>query len=343
LGWRGIGDAVAALVGRALERRSNGHLHHRHADAKVCLMHRRKGTLGNGRYRLSVTSTQALLAENLRRGACGPLPGRSTVRESKAGFEPALPGRSIRHLHHQRWFEPRKDAANRNWIVAALSTARRALRALEKARSAIGVRLIASFPPAGPARSGRARFRASPGIRVSRSGLRRAVLDEPALRATKNPPEQWLGRVCKRADCRSCFQARPLPCARHASPIGAKPFDSLTLISRSCCIDPLMLFANPNIGTLVFARARDIRLEVPDVNGKDRDVGDSRRDVAAVCLQICRFRLQTGDVPSNSVRAYFSASPSDIARCSRHVSNGAINGSRGLGDGDGWRMVAGRS
>jgi hypothetical protein len=124
LGWRGIGDAVAALIGRSFHRRSNRHLHHRHADAKVCLMHRRKGTLGNGRYRLSVTSTQALLAENLRRGACGPLPGRSTVRESKAGFEPALPGRSIRHLHHQRWFEPRKDAANRNWIVAALSTAR---------------------------------------------------------------------------------------------------------------------------------------------------------------------------------------------------------------------------
>lgn len=35
-----------------------------------------KGTLGNGRYRLSVTSTQtALLSERgLRRGACGPLP-----------------------------------------------------------------------------------------------------------------------------------------------------------------------------------------------------------------------------------------------------------------------------
>src|SRR6202008_4390675 len=83
--------------------------------------------------------------------------------------------------------------------------------------------------------------------------------------------------------CRSCFQARPLPCARHASPIGAKPFDSLTLISRPCCIDPLMLFANPNIGTLVFARARDIRLEVPDVNGKDRDVGEM--------LRLCAYKF----------------------------------------------------
>src|ERR1700757_1983839 len=54
-------------------------------------------------------------------------------------------------------------AANRKWNVAALSTARRILRALEKARSAIGVRLIASFPPAGPAHLGTRVFARAPG------------------------------------------------------------------------------------------------------------------------------------------------------------------------------------
>jgi hypothetical protein len=100
-------------------------------------------------------------------------------------------------------------------------------------------------PSGRPRALGHARVRASPGIRVSLSGLRRAVLDEPKLPATKNPPEQWLGRVRERADCRSCFQAKPLPSTGYASPIGAKPFDSPTLISRSCCIDLLVLFANP--------------------------------------------------------------------------------------------------
>jgi hypothetical protein len=42
-----------------------------------------------------------------------PCLGTSTVRASKAGFEPALSlERSIRNLHHQRLVEPR-DAANR--------------------------------------------------------------------------------------------------------------------------------------------------------------------------------------------------------------------------------------
>lgn len=57
--------------------------------------------------------------------------------------------------------------------VAALST-RRQLRTL-RVRSAIGVRLIASFPPAGPARLGTRIVCASPEIRVSRSGHGRDV------------------------------------------------------------------------------------------------------------------------------------------------------------------------
>jgi hypothetical protein len=57
------------------------------------LTHRQsKGTLGNRRNRLSVTSTQVLaLRQNLSRGAHSPREAASTVRASKAGFEPAFP------------------------------------------------------------------------------------------------------------------------------------------------------------------------------------------------------------------------------------------------------------
>ena len=107
----------------------------------------------------------------------------------KADFSPRAV-RSIRNLHHQRWLSRVASGASRQTriIVRGAVDGAPLVCGLRRARSAIGVRLIASFPPAGPARSGRARFRASPGIRVSRSGVRRAVLDEPTLRATKNPP-----------------------------------------------------------------------------------------------------------------------------------------------------------
>ena len=46
-----------------------------------------------------------------------------------------------------------------------------------KVRSAIGIRLDASFPPTGPALLGTRLSGASPGIRVSRSGLRRDIFE----------------------------------------------------------------------------------------------------------------------------------------------------------------------
>ncbi len=54
---------------------------------------------------------------------------------------------------------------------------------------------FASFPPVRPRASGRARVRASPGIRVSHAGFHRRHFEQAALRKTKNPPERWLGRV----------------------------------------------------------------------------------------------------------------------------------------------------
>jgi hypothetical protein len=134
------------------------------------------GTLGNGRYRLSVTTTQA---PSLR---TDPAPGRvqaflevafRCVCQWRGAYPHALV-RSIRYLHHQRRLsrDYRGKPSHEN-SIAALST-RRKSRTLG-VRSAIGVRLIASFPPAGPARLGTRILCASPEIRVSRSGHGRDV------------------------------------------------------------------------------------------------------------------------------------------------------------------------
>lgn len=158
-------------AGTALYR-SNRHLHHRQADAVASAA---DGYAGERAISASVTTTQNYPCEQiLRRAACKPLPGRIPVRVSKAGFEPALPWRSIRHLHHQRRLS-RQDRGKPSYkkSIAALST-RRMLRTLW-VRSAIGVRLNASFPPAGPAHLGTRLSSASPEIRVSRSGHGRDV------------------------------------------------------------------------------------------------------------------------------------------------------------------------
>jgi hypothetical protein len=58
----------------------------------------------------------------LRRAACKPSRGRIPVRASKAGFEPALSmARSIRNLHHQRWFSrARRQTGLKTNFFAAL-------------------------------------------------------------------------------------------------------------------------------------------------------------------------------------------------------------------------------
>jgi hypothetical protein len=145
--------------------------------ARPMLPHRPlTGTLGNGRSRLSVTTTQA---PSLR---TDPAPGRVHAFPEAASrcvcqrreSNPLYRGGSIRNLHHQRRLsrEHRGKPIYKN-SCAALST-RRHLRTI-RVRSAIGVRLIASFPPAGPAHVGTRLSSASPGIRVSRSGHRRDV------------------------------------------------------------------------------------------------------------------------------------------------------------------------
>jgi hypothetical protein len=113
---------------------------------------------------------------------------------SKAGFEPALPGAKYPKSSPPAFVEPQDDLRQTENHLS-----RRMVRAAScepsRVRSAIGVRLIASFPPAGPARLGTRVIRASPGIRVSRSGFRRAFPNKLRSGQQKTLRSAWLGRV----------------------------------------------------------------------------------------------------------------------------------------------------
>ncbi|SFM55767.1 hypothetical protein SAMN05216573_102504 [Bradyrhizobium sp. Rc3b] len=186
--WRGTSDAVAALAGDpplalAGVEPARSEVTDIFTTARPTLSRRPlMGTLGNGRSRLSVTTTQDPSCERiLCRAACEPFPRLHPGACVKGGRHTRFAvWRSIRDLHHQRRLS-RDDSGKPNYknSIAALST-RRMLRTI-RVRSAIGVRLIASFPPAGPARLGTRLSSASPEIRVSRSGDCRDVrLDRAA-------------------------------------------------------------------------------------------------------------------------------------------------------------------
>ena len=101
------------------------------------------------------------------------------------------PQRSNEAHHH-----PKTGAANTRRIHSVCRDARFGAPPSEPwlVRPAIGVRLSPRSLRAGPALLG-ARFRASPGIRVSRSGRSRRIQRRAAAEAQKNPPERRLGRV----------------------------------------------------------------------------------------------------------------------------------------------------
>jgi hypothetical protein len=180
-------DLRPAKADGALTNRSNRYLHHRLADARHRLLN---GHAGEQAISVSVTSTPALPCGKCRsRGARQPSPATSTVRVSKAGFEPAFPlVRSIRYLHHQRRLSRARGAAN----PIAIFFLRRCERCAAIAnslwvRSAIGVRLIASFPPAGPARLGTRLSARAPGSGSPVPACAGMFSDEPKLRTTKKP------------------------------------------------------------------------------------------------------------------------------------------------------------
>jgi hypothetical protein len=122
----------------------------------------------------------------------------STVRESRAGVEPACAMvRSIRHLHHQRRLSRVIRGRPNDKIALSRRFARCAAIAnpLRFALSSVfGSRFVPSDRPAllGTRFSG-----ASPGIRVSRSGLGRdvSVRMSRAFGQQKALRSGWLGRV----------------------------------------------------------------------------------------------------------------------------------------------------
>jgi hypothetical protein len=102
--------------GRSFHRRSNRHLHHRQVGYAG---ERAISAFSDGNTDASFENICAVARGN-------PCLGASTVRASKAGFEPASPWmRSIRHLHHQRWLSSARRAANQNSSAAQM---RRQLR-----------------------------------------------------------------------------------------------------------------------------------------------------------------------------------------------------------------------
>lgn len=167
-----------------------------------------------------------------------------------------------------------RRAANQIEKFFARRFAHAAICKLRGAYSAIGVRLIASFPPAGPALLGTRSSGASPGIRVSRSGCSPANKIQRACAAVgqqKTLRSVWLGRVRKRTvDLAS--QAGPLPRAGQELSIGRRPFDSL--VNFSCPYR--IIWFTPFRDTLLFARARDIRLRFVNVKARcERSVGSA--------------------------------------------------------------------
>jgi hypothetical protein len=96
---------------------------------------------------------------------------------------------------------------------------------------------FASFPPTGPALLG-ARFRASPGIRVSRSGRSRRIQRRAAAEAQKNPPERRLGRV-RRNGFSISYQKRSPPGVARPHINGPWPFRLVAGISRHSIIAQL--------------------------------------------------------------------------------------------------------
>lgn len=203
--WRGTIDAVAALIGRSFHRRSNRHLHHR-LPRRFAASRHWKEYAGEQAISVSVTSTQTTLSEHLRCGAWQPLvraPPQcvSQRRESNPLFQ----GTKYPVSSPPASVEPRSTMRGKPKNCLR-RLPRRVHANSERVRSAIGVRLIASFPPAGPARLGTRVAARAPGSGspVPASSRQSNSASVHCLRATKNPPEHLAREGSHRkANCRS--------------------------------------------------------------------------------------------------------------------------------------------
>jgi len=181
--------------------RSNRHLHHRPAEARASAVERHAGEQAIS---VSVTATQL---RSLRKRSCaGP---RASPREAasrcvcqRRDSNPLFPWCEVSEIFTTSVGLAAESAANRienKFLRGALNGAATANPLGSALPSVSGLRLV---PSDRPRASRHAPAGASPGIRVSRSGLRRDV-SMSLLRTTKNPPERLAQEGPNRADCRS--------------------------------------------------------------------------------------------------------------------------------------------
>jgi hypothetical protein len=158
----------------------------------------RRARWGTGDTGFSESTRVFALRNDRSRGAWQPSRAPPRCVTSQAGFEPALSSAKYPTSSPPASVQP-QHAANRN-------TKKNLCGALKRAAickplgvcSAIGIRLAPRSLRQAP-RFGHAPAGASPGIRVSRSGLRREISNEPWLRTTKNPPE----RLAREGPCKA--------------------------------------------------------------------------------------------------------------------------------------------
>jgi hypothetical protein len=165
---------------RALPR-SNRHLHHRLADVFAPAIE--KARWGTGDIGISDGNTGAPFGEPaLWRVATLAWAPPQCVRQRR-GSNPLFPWSEVSEIFTTSvWLSRARSisCAVRQTKIYFAAQVRRYCE-LRRVRSAIGIRLLASFPPAGPALLGTRLSGASPGIRVSRSGFRRGISNEPCF------------------------------------------------------------------------------------------------------------------------------------------------------------------
>jgi hypothetical protein len=207
--WRGTIDAVAALAGTVFQDEVTGIFT---TALLMCSHLQSKGHAGEqAMSAFSDVNTGASFRKTCAVARGDPCLGTSTVRDAKGGIRTRFTvARSIRDLHHQRSLSRTIKCGKQNEFAAALACA--AVCEPLEVRSAIGIRLVASFPPAGPARLGTRVSARAPGSGSPVPAFAGPFPNKPCSGQQKTLRSSWLGRVRVQADCSiSQGQARSLP------------------------------------------------------------------------------------------------------------------------------------
>lgn len=208
--WRGTGDAVAALTGKppfgvrdsnplgavAPLPRSNRHLHHR--LARCSRTGNRKQHAGEQAISVSVIACAGccLSAVTGARGACVPLSGPLHGAGFTGGIRTRFFRREVSEIFTTSVWFSRGMRQTRCKLISCATPGTAPHARTPWSSLCHRYPACASFPPTGPALLGTRLCGASPGIRVSRSGLRRAISIEPCFGQQKTLRSGWLGRVC---------------------------------------------------------------------------------------------------------------------------------------------------